>query len=154
MSIEDDPKKPREDDAQATAEWHRARAKQLRKNDFHEGGGTARADRADDRASPAGAAEGEMARGASYPLESTSQLRENPGEGQGLRFICPALPARGIQKFVSVCPTTMQEAEFSARRNKIPVAVRSAKIPVFLPFVDNCEQQTDFHTTMQLNPVL
>jgi hypothetical protein len=34
MSIEDDPKKPREDDARATAEWHRAWAKQLRANGF------------------------------------------------------------------------------------------------------------------------
>ena len=34
MSIEDDHKKPRDDDAQATPEWHRARAKQLRANGF------------------------------------------------------------------------------------------------------------------------
>jgi hypothetical protein len=34
MSIEDDPKKPRDDDAQATPEWHRARAKDLRRNGF------------------------------------------------------------------------------------------------------------------------
>jgi len=34
MSIEDDPKKLRQDDAQATPEWHRARAKDLRKNGF------------------------------------------------------------------------------------------------------------------------
>jgi hypothetical protein len=34
MSIEDDPKKPREDDAQATPEWHRARAKKLRAHGF------------------------------------------------------------------------------------------------------------------------
>ena len=34
MSIEDDPKKPRQDDAQATPEWDRARAKDLRRNDF------------------------------------------------------------------------------------------------------------------------
>ena len=34
MSIEDDPKKPRQDDAQATPEWHRARAKDLRRNGF------------------------------------------------------------------------------------------------------------------------
>jgi hypothetical protein len=34
MSIEDDPKKPREVDAQATPQRHRARAKQLRKNGF------------------------------------------------------------------------------------------------------------------------
>src|SRR5262249_41740334 len=32
MSIEDDPKKPR--DAEATPEWHRARAKDLRRNGF------------------------------------------------------------------------------------------------------------------------
>ncbi len=35
MSIEDDPEKPREDDdAHATPEWHRARAKDLRRNGF------------------------------------------------------------------------------------------------------------------------
>jgi hypothetical protein len=34
MSIVDDPKKLREDDVQATPEWHRARAKQLRENGF------------------------------------------------------------------------------------------------------------------------
>jgi hypothetical protein len=35
MSIEDDPEKPRDDDdAHATPEWHRARAKQLRANGF------------------------------------------------------------------------------------------------------------------------
>jgi len=34
MSIEDDPNKRREDDAQATPEWHRARAKDLRRNGF------------------------------------------------------------------------------------------------------------------------
>jgi hypothetical protein len=34
MSIEDDPKKPRDDDAQATPEWHRARAKHLRASGF------------------------------------------------------------------------------------------------------------------------
>jgi hypothetical protein len=34
MSIEDDPKKLRQDDAQATPEWHRARAKDLRRNGF------------------------------------------------------------------------------------------------------------------------
>ena len=34
MSIEDDPKKLGEDDVQATPEWHRARAKALRKNGF------------------------------------------------------------------------------------------------------------------------
>ena len=34
MSIEDDPEKPREDDAQVTPEWHRAWAKQLRENGF------------------------------------------------------------------------------------------------------------------------
>jgi hypothetical protein len=34
MSIEDDPKKPREDNAEATPEWHRARAKDLRRNGF------------------------------------------------------------------------------------------------------------------------
>jgi len=34
MSIEDDPKKPREDNAKATPEWHRARAKDLRRNGF------------------------------------------------------------------------------------------------------------------------
>jgi hypothetical protein len=34
MSIEDDPNKLREDDVQATPEWHRARAKALRKNGF------------------------------------------------------------------------------------------------------------------------
>jgi hypothetical protein len=34
MSIEDDPKKLGEDDVQATPEWHRARAKGLRKNGF------------------------------------------------------------------------------------------------------------------------
>jgi hypothetical protein len=32
MSIEDDPNQLREDDVQATPEWHRARAKALRKN--------------------------------------------------------------------------------------------------------------------------
>jgi hypothetical protein len=32
MSIEDDPKKPR--DAEATPEWHRARAKDLRRHGF------------------------------------------------------------------------------------------------------------------------
>ena len=34
MSTEDDPKKVREDDAQATPEWHRARARLLRKSGF------------------------------------------------------------------------------------------------------------------------
>src|SRR5262249_2084525 len=34
MSIEDDPKKLRKDDAPATPEWHRARAKDLRRNGF------------------------------------------------------------------------------------------------------------------------
>jgi hypothetical protein len=34
MSIEDDPKKLRQDDAQATPGWHRARAKDLRRNGF------------------------------------------------------------------------------------------------------------------------
>jgi hypothetical protein len=34
MSTEDDPKKLSEDDPQATPEWHRARAKSLRKNGF------------------------------------------------------------------------------------------------------------------------
>jgi hypothetical protein len=34
MSTDDSPEKPREDDAQATAEWHRARAKSLRKSGF------------------------------------------------------------------------------------------------------------------------
>jgi hypothetical protein len=34
MSTEYDPEKPRKDDAQATPEWHRARAKGLRKNGF------------------------------------------------------------------------------------------------------------------------
>jgi hypothetical protein len=34
MSIEDDPNKLREDDVQATPEWHRACAKALRKNGF------------------------------------------------------------------------------------------------------------------------
>jgi hypothetical protein len=34
MSIEDDPKKPREDNAEPTPEWHRARAKDLRRNGF------------------------------------------------------------------------------------------------------------------------
>ena len=34
MSSEDDSKKPGEDDAQATPAWHRARAKQLRKDGY------------------------------------------------------------------------------------------------------------------------
>jgi hypothetical protein len=34
MSTEDEPKKLSEDDSQATPEWHRARAKGLRKNSF------------------------------------------------------------------------------------------------------------------------
>ena len=34
MLIEDDREKPRENDAQETAEWHRAWAKQLRENGF------------------------------------------------------------------------------------------------------------------------
>jgi hypothetical protein len=34
MSTDDTPEKPREDDARATPEWHRARAKSLRKNGF------------------------------------------------------------------------------------------------------------------------
>jgi len=34
MSIEDDPKKMRQDDAQTTPEWHRSRAKDLRRNGF------------------------------------------------------------------------------------------------------------------------
>jgi hypothetical protein len=34
MSTEDEPKKLSEDDPQATPEWHRARAKGLRKNGF------------------------------------------------------------------------------------------------------------------------
>jgi hypothetical protein len=34
MSIEDDPKKLRKGDVQATPEWHRARAKDLRRNGF------------------------------------------------------------------------------------------------------------------------
>ena len=34
MSTDDSPEKPREDDGQAPPEWHRARAKQLRKNGF------------------------------------------------------------------------------------------------------------------------
>jgi len=34
MLIEDDREKPREDNAQGTAEWHRAWAKQLRENGF------------------------------------------------------------------------------------------------------------------------
>jgi hypothetical protein len=34
MLIEDDREKPREDDAQETAQWHRAWAKQLRENGF------------------------------------------------------------------------------------------------------------------------
>jgi hypothetical protein len=34
MSTEDDPKKLGEDDAEATSEWHRARAKNLRKHGF------------------------------------------------------------------------------------------------------------------------
>jgi hypothetical protein len=34
MSTDDSPEKPREDDARATPEWHRARAKSLRKNGF------------------------------------------------------------------------------------------------------------------------
>ena len=34
MSIEDDPKKMRQGDAQATPEWHRSRAKDLRRNGF------------------------------------------------------------------------------------------------------------------------
>ena len=34
MSTDDDPKKVREDDTQATPEWHRARARLLRKSGF------------------------------------------------------------------------------------------------------------------------
>jgi hypothetical protein len=34
MSNENKPEKPREDDAQATPEWHRARAKKLRTSGF------------------------------------------------------------------------------------------------------------------------
>jgi hypothetical protein len=34
MSTEDSPKKPREDDAEATPEWHQARARLLRKSGF------------------------------------------------------------------------------------------------------------------------
>jgi hypothetical protein len=34
MSTADDPKKLREDDTQATPEWHRARARLLRKSGF------------------------------------------------------------------------------------------------------------------------
>ena len=34
MSTEDDSKKPGENDAQATPAWHRARAKQLRKDGY------------------------------------------------------------------------------------------------------------------------
>jgi hypothetical protein len=34
MMSTEDPEKLREDDAQATPEWHRARAKALRKNGF------------------------------------------------------------------------------------------------------------------------
>ena len=34
MSIEDDPKKLRKDDAPAMPEWYRARAKDLRRNGF------------------------------------------------------------------------------------------------------------------------
>jgi hypothetical protein len=34
MSTEDDSEKRREDDAQATPEWHRARAKRLREHGF------------------------------------------------------------------------------------------------------------------------
>lgn len=34
MSTEDKPEKLREDDPQATPEWHRARAESLRKNGF------------------------------------------------------------------------------------------------------------------------
>ena len=34
MSTEDKPEKPREDDFRETPEWHRARAKHLRKNGF------------------------------------------------------------------------------------------------------------------------
>ena len=34
MSTEEKPEKPREDDAQATPEWHRARARLLRNSGF------------------------------------------------------------------------------------------------------------------------
>lgn len=34
MSTDDKPERPREDDAEATPEWHRARAKRLRESGF------------------------------------------------------------------------------------------------------------------------